>query len=162
MFQFDDPTFWVAAATITFVALVYRPVGKIIVKGLDSRTDRIRTELDEAKRLRAEAEDLLKSFKRKQKDALKEAQSIVDEAREAAEAMKKQAKTDIEAALNKRIALAMEKVSQAEATALNDIRTSAIDIAMTAARTLLEENITKDVAESLVKSSLSDIEKKLH
>src|SRR5689334_14886505 len=111
MFQFDDPAFWVALATVTFVVAVYRPVAKIIVRGLDGRTDRIRTELDEAKRLRAEAEELLKSFKRKQKDALKEAQSIVDEARDASEAMKKQAKADLEAVLNKRIALAMEKVS---------------------------------------------------
>lgn len=85
--MFHDPTFWTAVAVVLFVALIAKPVGKMASKALDERADKIKAELDEAEKLRNEAQDLLAQYQRKQRDAASEAESIIQHAKEEAERM---------------------------------------------------------------------------
>ena len=84
--MFSDPTFWTAVAVVLFIALVAKPVSRMATKALDERAEKIKAELDEAERLRNEAQDLLAQYQRKQRDAAKEAEAIIEHAKQEADA----------------------------------------------------------------------------
>jgi F-type H+-transporting ATPase subunit b len=132
-----DPEFWVLVAAIVFVAVVWRPAKKGIVSALDERSARIRNELDEAEKLRREAERLLAEYQQKQRAALDEAQAIVAHAKEEAARIAAQGARDLEQALERRRRLAEERIAQAEAKAVAEIRAAAVDVAIAAARDVI-------------------------
>jgi F-type H+-transporting ATPase subunit b len=132
-----DPEFWVLVAGIIFVAVVWRPAKKGIVEALDGRSARIRSELDEAEKLRQEAERLLAEYRAKQKAALDEAQAIIAHARDEAARVAAQGARDLETALERRRRLAEERIAQAEAKAVAEIRAAAVDVAIAAARDVI-------------------------
>lgn len=158
----ESPTFWVAVAFVVFLALVWKPLGRLIGGALDSRSARIKEELDEAVRLREEAQSVLASYQSKQQQALKEAEEIVLAAKRDAEKMREEAKANLENTLDKRIKLATQKIAQAEKAVLEDVKNNAIDIAVGAARALIKEQVESGKAEDLVKMAMTDIERKLH
>lgn len=164
MSEIMDESFVVALATTIFLLAIYiyTPVARIVGKSLDDRTKLIEDELNQAMRLREEAQELLVSIQRKQRDASEEAESIIAEARNTADLMTSKAKSDLEAALNNRIEIAMEKIGQSEATALLDLRESIVDIAVNAARALIKDNMTKSHMSKMVDDTVTNISKKLH
>src|SRR5690349_7518213 len=99
MHLFADPEFWVAVAAAIFIAVVWKPARKALVGGLDERAARIRGELDEARRLRAEAEQLLAQYQANERAAAAEAQAIIAHAEEEATRIAAQAAADLEATL---------------------------------------------------------------
>lgn len=137
MHLFHDPEFWVAVACAIFIVLVWRPARKSLLGSLDERAGRIRNELDEAQRLRTEAEQLLAEYQRKQREAAAEAEAVVVHAREEAERIAAQSARDLEAALARRQRLAEERIAQAEAKAVDEIRAAAVDVAIAAARDVI-------------------------
>jgi len=134
---FRDPEFWVLIAAAIFVALVWKPARRSVLGGLDARAARIRAELDEARRLREEAERLVAEYQNKQREAAAEAEAIVAHAHDEAERIAAQSARDLEQALERRQRLAEERIAQAEAKALDEIRGVSIDAAIAAAREVI-------------------------
>lgn len=157
-----DATFWVAIAFVAFIALVGKRVYAMITAGLDKRSEAIRTELDEAVCLREEAQALLAGYQRKQRDAVSEAEEILEHAKTEAAHLAEQAEKDLEAALERRIKLAEEKIAQAEAQAVAEVRDLAVDVAIEAARQLIARNLDETKTTTLVDEAIADLEKKLH
>src|SRR5258707_15341217 len=100
--------FWVLVAAVIFVAMVFKPVGRALTGGLDARAARIRGELDEARRLREEAERLVAEYRAKQQEAAAEAEAIVAHAKAEAERIAAQGARDLEQALERRQRMAEE------------------------------------------------------
>jgi F-type H+-transporting ATPase subunit b len=135
--------FWVLVAAVIFVALVGRKVGRAVTSGLDARAARIRGELDEARRLREEAEKLVAEYRAKQEAATAEAAAIVAHATVEAERIAAQSARDLELSLERRQRLAEERIAQAEAKALDEVRAAAIDVAIAAAREVIAAEINE-------------------
>lgn len=160
--MFYTAEFWVLVSFIIFVALVGRKVWAMLTGILDSRAERIRQELDEAQRLREDAQSTLATYQRKQRDALKDAEEIVARAREEAERLRRQAETDLEASLKRREQQAMDRIAQAEATALAEVRNLTVDLAVAASRRLLTEGMDEARQKALVDQAIADLPKALH
>lgn len=136
-----DAEFWVLVAALIFVALVSRPVGRAIGGGLDARAARIRAELDEARRLREEAEALVAQYRAQQQAAAAEAEAIIAHATQEAERIAAQGARDLELALQRRQRMAEERIAQAEAKALDEVQAAAVDVAIAAARDVIASEI---------------------
>jgi len=158
----QDPTFWVAVAFFIAVAALWKPLGRMIVGGLDKRADHIRDELDQARRLREEAQELLASYERKQREAEKEAEGIVAHAREEAERLARRAAADLEGQVARRRQQAMDRIAQAEADAVREVRAAAVDLALKATRMLLVEKLDAQQQSKLVDEAIGEIGKRLH
>lgn len=158
-----DATFWATVALFIFIGVVfYLKAPAMIGKALDDRADRIRNELDQARKLREEAQQILAEYQRKRKEAEKEADEIVAAARHEAELLVAEAKQKTEDYVARRTLLAEQKIAQAERDAVNEVRSSAVDIAVEAARKLLGEAVDGKIAGDLFKSSLQDVKAKLN
>ncbi|MCB2082054.1 MAG: F0F1 ATP synthase subunit B [Hyphomicrobiales bacterium] len=157
-----DQTFWVGVAFIIFVALIYKPVGRLIGKGLDVYARRIRKELDEALKLKEKAQEVLASYEREHRNASKEIEKILAYAREEAERITISEKQKLEEAIKKRTEMALQKIAQAEASVLKELQDNAADMTISAARALIAEHLSKEAAEELIAKSLFDIERKFH
>ncbi|MDX1711775.1 MAG: ATP F0F1 synthase subunit B [Rhodovibrionaceae bacterium] len=156
-----NPTIWVAVALIIFLGLVFWKGFRPMLQALDARAERIRAEIDEAQELREEAQKALAEYKRKQRDALKEAEEIVDNAGAESKRMRERSEHELEEALKRRERQAMEKIEQAEQSAVREVRNQAVGVAMVAARQLMEKAIDKDKAEEMIQESIDDLPKRL-
>ncbi len=154
--------FWLTVAFIIFVGLLIRPVTRMITSALDGRSDAIAKELDEAARLAEEARAALAEYQRKQRDAVKEAEEILARAEAEAKRMGEAAARDLAATLERHGQLAIEKIAQAEARAVEEVRNAAVDIALSATRKLIEENVDKGKSDALVDDAIKELPDKLH
>jgi len=158
----NDPTFWVAIAFLVFVGLMVWKAAKPILAGIDARGERIKAELDEAQRLREEAQKALAEYKRKQRDVAKEAEDLLANAKHEAELLRNQAVEDLKATLARREKAALEKIAQAEVQAVQDVRALAVDIAIAATAKLLSENVDPTRDQTMVDQAIKDLGQKLH
>ena len=154
------PYISVAIAFVIFVVLVAWKGTKKLTAGLDQRADAIRKQLDETQNLREEAQAALASYQRQQRDALAEADEIVAQAKADAERMKVQAENVLTATIKRREEQAVERIAQAEATAIKDVRDQAIELAIGVATKIITEKMTKTVQNELVKDASEDLMKK--
>jgi F-type H+-transporting ATPase subunit b len=154
---------WVALAFVVFVAgLGYIGVHKLLAKSLDDRADRIKSELDEARKLRDEAAQLLADYQRKRQEAEGEAQEIVAGAKAEAERMAVEAKAKIEEFVARRTKMAETKIAQAEAQAAADVRSAAAEAAVAAAERILTAETKGKLAGELIAKGIEDVRKKLN
>ena len=150
-----DASFWVAICLgLFFAALIWKGVHKAIGTTLDERSSKIESELNEARRLREEAQALLASYHRKQKEAEEQAESIILKARKDAENMADQARKDLQERLERRAVLAEAKIANAEAQALSDVKAKAAQMAVDAAQSLLAENMSAANHTALAKKGI--------
>lgn len=160
---YESPTFWVAVSFVIFILVaLYFGVWGIVTKMLDQRIDAIRERLDEAAALREEAQELLANYKKKLAQAEIEAESIVNDAREEARALRERMAEDLEHALQRREKLAMDRIAQAEADATAEVRARTVDIAIEASRQMLADAASGDMADQLVDGSIKEIPEKLN
>jgi len=157
----QDPAFWTATAFIIFVVVMFRPVKKALLGALDGRIDQIRAEVEEAQRLREEAQALLASYQRKQREAAQEAEEIVKQAREEAELHRKETEAAMADLLKRQEAAAVEKIAQAEAAAVQEVRDIAVDLAIAATQKILAEKVTGDLSDKLVDKAIAELPQKL-
>ncbi len=158
-----DPTFWVAVCVLLFLAvLVWKGAFKAMGTALDDRADKIKAELDEARRLREEAQALLASYQRKQKEAEEQAEGIVQQARKDAESMAARSRAELKERLDRRAAQAEAKIATAEAQALAEVRAKAADLAVSAAEDLMKKNIGAGEHSSLIKEGIAGMGKALN
>ena len=161
--MFEDPTFWVAVAfVILLAALFYFKVHKQMLGQLDARAARIKAQLDEAQTLREEAQKTLADYQRKQRDAIAETERIIEHAKEESQRLRDEAEAEMQRALARRREAAEEKIAQAEAAALKQVRNQAVDVAMAAAAKLLAEEVKPAQAKALVDESIEELAKKLN
>ncbi|WP_332065882.1 F0F1 ATP synthase subunit B [Bartonella sp. CB189] len=149
-------TFWAFIGLVLFLAvLIYFKVPEMIVHYLDARAKRIKDELDEALRLREEAQEVLAEYQRKHAEAEKDAQEIVAAAKHEVETVIAEARKKAEEYVKNRNKLAEQKIAQAEADAIRVVSSSAVDLAISAARTLIAKELNSDKADKFIKESLT-------
>ncbi len=153
----QDATFWVALAFGIFFLLTFKKVGALIVGGLDQRGAKIRQELEEAQRLREDAEKVLSECQKRQLEAEAEAEKMLAYAREEAARVLKRADEDVQGAVKRRESQAMDRIAQAEAQALIEVRNTAVDIAISASRQLFAERLAKNEPDPLLDRSLKSL-----
>ncbi|TMJ00468.1 MAG: ATP F0F1 synthase subunit B [Alphaproteobacteria bacterium] len=158
-----EPEFWVAVGFVLFVGiLVYVGVPKMLLSALDDRGKRVQAELDEARRLKEEAQKLLAEYKAKQRQADQEAVAIIEGAKAEAGRIAAETKTKMEEFVARRTKLAETKIAQAEAQAVADVRAAAADAAASAAEKILLESVKGKVADDLVTRGIADVKTKLN
>ena len=158
----ESATTWVAVAFVIFVLAIARPVGSLVFAALDNRADAIRNELDEAQRLREEAQHTLAEYQRKQRDALAEAEGIIAEAREEAKRMQSATQERTEQMLERREQQALEMIAAAEARAVADVRALTADVAIEATRRILTEVVEGQKGDDLVNAAIEEVPAKLN
>ena len=158
-----NPSFWVGLCFFAFLAfMVYLKVPGKIAESLDKRAETIRQELEEARQLREEAQGLLAEYERKQRSAEKEAESIITLAKEEAEALAAETRENLKTTLERRMKLAEEKIARAEEQALNDVRATAVNVAIAAAEQIIGDKMTPAASKKLVDQSIKDLKGKLN
>ena len=159
----SDSHFWVGIGTLIFFGiLLWQKVPALITSALDARAAAIAKELEEAQRLRTEAEGLLAEYKKKRGEAEGEAAAILAEAKAEAERFSTESRAAIAAQIEHRGKQAEEKIAQAEAQAVAEMRALAADRAVAAAEALLTARLDDKRAADLVKRSLEEIPSKLN
>lgn len=151
-------TFWALVALVLFLVLLGAlRVPSWIERTLDHRAQRISDELEEARRLREEAQQLLAEYQRKRFEAEKEAEAIIEAAEREAKALTVEAREKTREYIKRRNRMAEQKIARAEAEAVNTVRSTAVDLAIVAAEKVLSEEIDKKEADSLFKTSLQEV-----
>ena len=155
--------FWVAVAFVAFLAiLLYYKVPALLAKALDDRAAAIRTELDEARRLREEAQALLADYQRKHRNAGQEAEAIVEQARREAEAFASETRRTLAETLKRRSRHAEERIARAEAEAVDEVRAAAVDTAIAAAEKILREQAAGAAGAQLIDESIRNLKGRLN
>jgi F-type H+-transporting ATPase subunit b len=158
-----EPETWVAIAFLIFVGILVKlQVPNLLFKALDDRSARIKAELDEALKLRKEAEGVLAEYRRRQGEAEKTAEAIILNARVEADRMAAEAQAKVEEFVARRTKMAETKIAQAEAQAVADVRAAAVDAAIAAAEAMLVKTTHGDAAEALVAQGIGDLKAKLN
>ncbi|HID68544.1 MAG TPA: F0F1 ATP synthase subunit B [Roseibacterium sp.] len=159
----QNTNFIVLLAFLLFVGvLVHLKVPGMIGGILDKRAEGIRAELDEARALREEAQTVLASYERKQKEVQQQAERIIATAREEAQAAAEQAKEDLKQSIARRLAAAVDQIASAEASAVKEVRDQAITIAMAAAGQVLAKQMTEAKGNKMIEAAIGEVEAKLH
>ncbi len=162
-FSLHNTNFVVLLAFLVFIGvLFYFKVPGTIGGMLDTRAEGIKSELDEARALREEAQTILASYERKQKEVQEQAERIVAVAREDAAAAAEQAKLDLEKSIARRLAAAEDQIASAEASAVKEVRDRAIVIAVAAANDVIAKQMTAAEGNRLIDAAITEVDAKLH
>lgn len=158
-----NTNFIVLIAFLLFVGvLIYLKVPGLLGGMLDKRADGIKSELDEARALREDAQTILASYERKQKEVQEQADRIVAAAREDASAAADKAKDDLKESIARRLAAAEDQISSAQASAIKDVRDQAITIAVAAAKQVIAKQLTAAQGNKLIDAAIDEADAKLH
>ncbi len=162
-FSLKNPEFVVVIGFVLFLALLaYLKVPGLIGGMLDKRAEGIKSDLDEAKALREEAQTILATYERKQKEVQEQADRIVEAAKAEAEIAATQAKEDLKASIARRLAAADEQITSAQASAVKEVRDSAIAVAVAAAEDVIAKKLTAADGNALIEDAIKDVAAKLH
>lgn len=162
-FSLSNTNFIVSIAFILFLGvLAYFKVPGMIGKQLDDRAEGIKSELDEARALREEAQTLLASYERKQAQVKEQAEAIVAAAQEDAKAAAEAAKAELARSITRRLAAAEDQIASAEAAAVKEVRDQAIVVAVSVARDEVARQMSASDAGALIDASINEIGSKLH
>ena len=161
--MFFEPEFWVAVAFVILMGLFgYLGVYRTVLQTLDRRSERIKAELDDARRLKDEAAKLLAEYEARRTSAEREAEEIIASARAEAERIAAEAKTKMEDFVARRTKTAESKIALAEAQALADVRAAAADAAVAAASTILSQSVKGEKADELLAKGIAEVRAKLN
>ena len=162
LFNVHGAEFWVLISFLLFFCILfYFGIPKLILGALDDRADKIRTELDDARRLREEAQQLLADYQRKAREADDEAKSIIEQAKREAELLAADTRKASAESLERRTKLAEEKISRAETQALSEVRRTAVEAAIQAAESILKDKLSGAGSDRLIDDALRNLKGKL-
>lgn len=162
-FSLANTDFVVVLAFLLFIGiLLMAKVPSMLGKQLDNRSEGIRKELEEARALREEAQTILASYERKQKEVQEQADRIVKTAKSEATASAEQAKADLEKSIARRLAGAEEQIASAETAAVNAVRDRAVTVAVAAAREVIAKQMSATEGNKLIDASIATVQSKLH
>jgi len=161
--MFAEPETWVAIAFVILMALfAYLGIHRTVLKALDHRGERIKAELDDARRLKDEAAKVLEDYKTRRASAEREAEEIIAGAKAEAERIAAEAKAKMEDFVARRTKTAESKIALAEAQAVADVRAAAADAAIAAASTILSQSVKGQVADDLLTKGIAEVRQKLN
>lgn len=161
--ELSHATFWVAVAFFLFMGgVAYLGAFKMVGKILDDRADGIRKELDDARTLREDAQALLASYERKQKEAEKEAEEIITQAKHEADRLQVEAEAALAEQMERRSKAAEDKIASAEAQAIKEVQAVAVDIAIAAATAVIKDKVDAPRADKLIAESIEGLKDRLH
>ncbi|HET6161681.1 MAG TPA: F0F1 ATP synthase subunit B [Dongiaceae bacterium] len=158
----ENPHTWVYLGFFIFLVLAGPKLWKALAQMLDRRSLKIKSDLDEAQKLKDEAQALLAEYQRKQRDAMREAEEIISNAKSLAQRQIKDAGKKLEENLARREKASLEKIAQAEAQALAEVRREAVDVATAAAAQIIRSQIDGVRGGALIDQAIAEVEKKLH
>jgi len=158
----QNPAFWVGVSFFIFLAIAFKPAKKAILDALDGKIAEIKDQVEEAARLRDEAQALLAEYERKQQQASKHAEEMVDAARKEAEESKSRAEADLNASLDRQRKLALERISMAEEKALREVRAAAAEMAIAATEKLVTDRVAGEDGDKLIDRAIAELGSKLH
>lgn len=141
--MFHDQRFYVAVSFVLFFLLFGRKLWAVITSALDARAEQIRSDLDEAGRLRREAEKMLEDATREREQALADAKALIERSRDEAALIAERARKDAEAVASRREQMARDRIAASERAAVREIRETAASVAVDAVQTLLARNVTE-------------------
>lgn len=160
---FSTPDIWVALSFVLFIALLlYLKVPGRVTGALDKRAETIRNELDEARRLREEAQAILSDYQRKHKDVEKEAGEIIRLAQQEAESLAAETRKKLDESLERRTRIAEEKIARAEEQAMAEVRAAAVNVAVAASGEIIRKKLTATASAKLVDESIKGLKGKLN
>ncbi len=160
---FSDPAFWAAIAFLGFIAVLFwKKVPAAINQSLDDRAKLIEKELEEARKLRVEAQDILADYQDKQKNADKDVAQIVEQAKKEAQSVAAETRENMKAMLARRLQSAEDRIVQAERQAAGEIRSLAADLSVAAAEKIMGKEVASSVNDSLFADTLSDLKTKFN
>jgi len=154
--------FWLTVSLLVIIALAVWKGRKAIQEGFKAKIAEIALELKQAEQLKEEAQQTLAEYKRKQREALAQAEEIVEEARREADRLQAIGREKLEASLSRREAQAMEKIAQAEQAAILEVRHKSVDLATEAASKILADRMSGEDGDRMVEEAIEDLGKKLH
>jgi len=161
--MFYEAEFWVAVAFVILMGVfAYFGVHRTLLKALDHRSERIKAELDDARRLKEEAAKLLEEYRARRATAEREAVDIIASAKAEAERIAAEAKTKMEDFVARRTKTAEGKIALAEAQALADVRAAAAEAAVTAAARIMSQSVKGEVADDLLAKGIAEVSAKLN
>ena len=159
----EDTSFWVSLGFLVVIGLFgWLGVHKQIASSLDKRAQGIADELDRARALRDEAQEILAKYQRRQREAEDEAEAIVEQAKRDAVRIADEARVKIEEQLDRRAKAAEEKIARAEAQAIAEVRGQTADLAIEAAREIIRTRMDQGAHSALAERSIDEIRAKLH
>lgn len=160
---FQDVSFWVLISFAIVIGVFIRMgAHKAAAAGLDKRAQKIADELDEARKMREEAQELLAVFQRRQRDAGDEAEAIIEQAKKDAERLASEARAKINEQTDRRIKAAEEKIARAEAQAISEVRGQAADLAVEAARNILRDRMDSGAQAAFTDKAIASLREKLN
>lgn len=157
-----NTTFWYFLSFVVFVIMAYRFGAAAVTSQLDNQIQEVKKKIETAESLRVEAQELLAQYQRKQRDALKEADQIIDKAKESAEKIRAKSEADLEASIAKREEMVEKRITRMQEEAVHKIKTHAADLAMRAAQVMIEENIESGKDGGLMEESIKNISSQIH
>ena len=158
----EDANIWILAAFICFFLVFGGIAYKKAMGALDARSERIKKELDDAVSLRDDAQRLLDEYRSKRAQAEADALGMIKHAELEAGRRAEQAKKDLEAAMERRAQMALQRIAQAEADALREVRAAAATLTIQATARLIAQNMGPERAEEMVQESIRQVQQKLH
>jgi F-type H+-transporting ATPase subunit b len=152
---FAEPRNWVIIAFVLFFVLFGRKLWSALAQMLDDRAAKVRTELEEAARLRQEAEAMLRDAEARRAEALREAQAMIDGAKNEAGRVAAAAAAEAEAAARRREQMALDRIAAAEKAAVEDVRAAAVEVATAAARQVISEGLSAEADARLIDTAIT-------
>jgi len=154
---FTEPRNWVAVAFILFFVLFGRKLWSALAAMLDDRAAKVRAELEEAARLRREAEAMLREAEQRRAAALTEAKALIEGAQTEAARVAAAAAAEAEAAAKRREQMAIDRIAAAEKAAVDEVRLTAAEVATVAARQVIAEGLSADADARLVDHAIAQL-----
>ncbi len=162
-FSLFNTDFVVVLAFLVLVGIIiYYKVPGLLMGMLDQRAEGIRSDLDEARALREEAQTILASYERKQREVAEQSERIIAQAREEAQLAAAQARVDLEASIVRRVAAATDQIASAEAGAVREVRDRAVSIAVDVAAQVIASKTSAAEANKLIDAAIADVGSRLH
>lgn len=154
---------WISLGFIIFIGLVFKPIKRVMIYALDKRAEDIDHKLNEAKKLKEEAEAMLRDCKQNQQNTMEEVQHILSQAEKEATRIIREGKKELEETCEKHTKLAMQRLSGYESTALSEVHSTAVDIAIYTVRSLLRDRISQGtLTEEELSKLFADVNKQLN
>ena len=157
-----DTGLWVAISFAVFAFIAFKLGRNSVIGGLDARINEVKSEIENAERLRVEAQELLAQYQRKQRDAEKEAKELVSHAKDQAKQLQKTAETDLSELMARREAQLTERLRRLEENAITEIRNHAADLAVAATTEMIIQTLDEKTNESLNEDSIKSLSKHLN
>ena len=159
----EDTSFWVSLGMVIVIGLfIYMGVHKNIANSLDKRSQKIADDLDEARRLREEAQELLAQYQRRQREAEEEAQGIIEQAKRDAKRLAEDMREKIDDQIARRAKAAEEKIARAEAQAIAEVRNQTVDTAIEATRDIIRERMDQSAHSALAEKAVDELKSRLN